>query len=176
MKRLALILRGPSGSGKSTFARAILSLCAEAIVCSADDFFLDAAGVYRFDPRLLGAAHATCFRRWVEAISPPFGRTPPLVVCDNTSATDTEIHPYALAADAFGVEVLVVNFIVSPSRAFARAQHGAPLGAIERQYDQCRKVLSFGRYELRLVEPSHTEAEALAARIVRGVSEGKVTW
>ena len=56
MKTLRII-RGPSGSGKSTFAKKNFP---DAFQCEADDYFIDADGIYRFDAKLLGKAHEAC--------------------------------------------------------------------------------------------------------------------
>ena len=42
------IMRGVPGSGKSTLAKRIQKQYPEAVKCSADDFFIDADGIYRW--------------------------------------------------------------------------------------------------------------------------------
>lgn len=114
-----MILRGVPGAGKSTWATRNFP---EAVVCSADHFFVDATGVYRFNPRLLGEAHGSCARRCIESMQ----AGAPVIVVDNTATTTMEVSPYVLLAQAFGYEAEVVTFLVDPAKAAARNTHGVP--------------------------------------------------
>jgi uridine kinase len=55
-----VLLRGPSGSGKTTYAHRVLGPSHAHCIVSADDFFTDNKGVYRFMPSLLNDAHKAC--------------------------------------------------------------------------------------------------------------------
>jgi hypothetical protein len=91
-----VVLRALSGSGKSTLARALtagLNDCGTppaAVVCSADDYFVErGGGVYAFDPALLPDAHAACRERVRESLLSGV----PLVVVDNTHTREFEYAP-----------------------------------------------------------------------------------
>lgn len=119
-----IILSGISGAGKSTY---IKKNHPNAIVCSADDFFM-IDGEYRFDPTKLGQAHATCFRKYLNQLSFATGYSPHSedIVVDNTNTTAMEISPYVLAAEAYGVEYEIVTLVVDPSIATKRNVHKVP--------------------------------------------------
>jgi predicted kinase len=125
MKKVT-IMSGVSGSGKSTFVARHLP---DAFVISADHFFVGADGAYRFDPRLLPAAHADCMRRFVAEVTA--GRDH--VVVDNTNTTAVEIAPYYSVARAFNAAVQLVRVSCDPAVAAARNRHGVPLASIEAQ-------------------------------------------
>ena len=180
MTALAIILRGPSGAGKSTFLNEIIAWAgpdegtrlpgAPVRVSSADAHFVGRDGVYRFRPSELQRAHAECFRSWVENLRAarfPTGTGPEFLVCDNTNATGTELNPYALAADAYGAEVLVVTLLAPLAVCAARATHGAPEHAIRRQLAACEEPPPFGRAEIVLRDPVPSVLSDVAYGIVR---------
>lgn len=113
------IMRGSPGSGKSTYANSI-----KGTVVSADQFFIDATGVYNFDPRRLGEAHRWCMRRFIDLLAE---RACEHVVVDNTNINIEDIAPYVAVAEAFGAETTVVQ--VEPANqqvAAMRNIHGVP--------------------------------------------------
>ena len=57
-----IIPRGGSGAGKSTW---IERTHPEALIFSADAFFINEEGVYGFDVTKLGEAHAWCFKSFI---------------------------------------------------------------------------------------------------------------
>lgn len=117
-----VIMRGGPGSGKSTFARErAAELGGLTVICSADDFFINAAGVYDFDPAWLGRAHGACLKRCVESI---VLRKP--VVIDNTNGSPNEMLPYLALCQAFGYSCEVIRVICDPEVAWARQTHGVP--------------------------------------------------
>lgn len=120
------VLIGAPGSGKSTWASGL-----GAVVCSADDHFIE-DGQYRFDPRLLGDAHAACFRKAVEAC----GARATNIVIDNTNTTAVEISPYVALGQAYGYEVVPVVFV-------ARGQniHGVPEERVREARDRIDGLL-----------------------------------
>lgn len=119
------LMQGVPGSGKSTWARTNLK---NPVVCSADDYFLDRHGVYHFDPTKLGKAHASCMRKFIEAL---INKKREIVV-DNTNTTVMEMAPYYLAAQAYDRSVTIVHFDIDPRIAAARNTHGVPAAAVER--------------------------------------------
>ena len=81
------IMRGCSGSGKSTY---IKNHFPDAYVCSADDFWLDKDGNYKFDLSKHGQSHAWCLRKFIDYLEKmrqdPYLLNPSsCIVVDNTN-------------------------------------------------------------------------------------------
>lgn len=137
-----IILCGVSGSGKSTYARREYS---GHVVCSADDYFMQPDGSYKWDPSKLDVAHGECFRAFVEAIQ----AGQPAVV-DNTNTMVTEISPYVIAARAYGMRHRIITIWVGPGdlhRAAARNKSGVPVQGIQRQYERLSHLQMQPRWE-----------------------------
>ncbi len=126
-------LSGVSGSGKSTYAKEHM-LPGEYVV-SADDFFTDpVTGEYKFDPALLGEAHAQCFRKFISALE----RSTANIWASNTNTTVPEIAPYHLASRAFGANFLLKTLYAEKGQLEACAErcvHSVPLATIQRQWE-----------------------------------------
>jgi hypothetical protein len=154
MKKV-IVMSGVSGSGKSTYAEKILNET-QGVKVSADHFFMK-DGVYAFDVAKLGAAHADCFRRFINFINETHFTTcdtkENVVVVDNTNCTEAEISPYMLASAAFGWEAEIITLVpkkslATPSEYFKmcnqrteyfkmcaqRNAHGVSLNVIENQW------------------------------------------
>jgi predicted kinase len=105
MKQL-IFLRGASGSGKTTFANFLAeNLKGKAI--SADDYFTNKKGEYKFDERLLGKAHKWCLSETERVFD--FVDT---VVIHNTSVDGVAIREYQNLAeklDAKFISLIVEN-------------------------------------------------------------------
>lgn len=142
-----VLLSGISGSGKSTYAARLVSspllprFRAPPIIFSADDFFVGLDGEYRYQPGLLGQAHGTCFRNFVEAILEArnqalvdnLARIPSMLILDNTNTTAIEMAPYAALAQAYDVPLEIHTLHVDIEKAVARQIHSVPRHAIEAQ-------------------------------------------
>jgi predicted kinase len=142
MKKV-LIMRGIPGSGKSTFAaKRVEEAQAQGVrteVCSADDYFLDSEGHYRFDANQLPAAHARSFKLFMLAVTlPPDGDL--LVVVDNTNTRAWELAPYIQLARTCGFDVEIVRFHADPSFVGPRNVHGCPQVAIDRMAKGMEKL------------------------------------
>jgi predicted kinase len=126
------ILCGISGAGKSTIAEQI-----GCEVCSADKFFMDDDGNYKFNPRFLSDVHTACLREYVELVR---GGKHSDVVVDNTNTTLSEIAPYAALALAYGWELLIRIVKCDVETAFARNVHGVPRETIEKQASRLSRL------------------------------------
>lgn len=139
-----VILSGVSGSGKSTKARTMWNELAAGTYCkvvSADDFFM-VDGEYKFDPSKLSAAHGACFKTFMDVLYFERGFYDLLVV-DNTNTTATEIAPYVLGAQAFGVEVEILTVMCETEDDLkvcaARNAHGVPFQGVMRQHTNLKR-------------------------------------
>jgi uridine kinase len=134
---LAIILRGKSGSGKSTLARNLAQLVHGAIVCEADEYFVNpTTKQYSFDAAQLGAAHHYCKLKFETALK----NRAPLVICANTNTTSKEYKFYLDKAKEYGytVNVLVVENVNDTQNI-----HGVPQEVLERQSQNLRQSIQF---------------------------------
>lgn len=130
MPKKVIILRGISGSGKSTYCKTHFP---DGLVVSADNFFIDEYGIYRFNPANLGAAHSTCFQQFVRGILNDEVKT---VIVDNTNTTLWEFKNYVDFAMINEDEIQVIRLVVSPEIAAARNQHGVPASKIQQMQNR----------------------------------------
>lgn len=131
MKRV-IILQGVSGSGKTTYAR---KLCrdfksdAATLIVSADHYFTDEMGRYRFNLSKIDQAHGQCFRQFIEAVQ--LGVVD-LVIVDNTNTRVAEIAPYMLSATSYGYAAEIHRLVCQPDVAAARGVHRVPATTVVR--------------------------------------------
>ena len=119
------VMRGVSGSGKSTWVRE--NATDDAIVASADEFFITEDGEYDFDPGQLGEAHDMCFAKVLDACCLEVD-----IFVDNTNMTLEEIAPYRMLARRYGYDIRYVRMKCPLDTAIERSEK-APAEAIERQ-------------------------------------------
>jgi predicted kinase len=135
-----IVLSGLPGSGKSYYTKKLENFKS----FSADDFFINEEGVYKFDHTKIGEAHAECFRKYVEYLQSEdeyarqYGLNGVPVVVDNTNLTAAEIAPYVAAANAYGWPVRIVNISCPPDVAFKRQTHNVPLAAYMHMFANFR--------------------------------------
>lgn len=146
-----VILSGISGSGKSTIAAALAANAenGKAVICSADDFFMQ-DGTYKFDFTKRGAAHAACLRKFVALITECEND----IVVDNTNTSAVEIAPYVALAAAYGVECEIVTILIDPVVAAQRNTHGVPEAGCKRMDAalRSRQLPPFWNVKLTMVE------------------------
>lgn len=127
-----IIMQGISGSGKSTYTRRIIAGLppgASFQVVSADHFFLDASGNYKFDPTRLGNAHLDCQKRFLEACQTGIDT----IIVDNTNLRLWEISPYRTIALLHGYDVRILRVCCEPKIAASRNNHGVPEKSVLNQ-------------------------------------------
>jgi predicted kinase len=137
-----IVLSGMPGSGKSHYTRGLKDI----EVFSADHFFINADGEYKFDHTKIGEAHAKCFRDYVEHLQHQRAECdknennnyPYPVVVDNTNLTAAEMAPYVQAANAYGWPVKIVTISCPPEVAFKRQTHNVPLAAYMHMFANFR--------------------------------------
>jgi predicted kinase len=163
MKAEVIVLRGVSGVGKSTFQKTFYP---EAIVCSADAYFINDKGEYHFDGSKLSEAHACCMRIFInsckklsengDARSWANYEAPrddyPIVVVDNTNISVIEIAPYIAVAQAYGIKSRIITLTVEkPETAAARNVHGVPDATVKtmmvRMMDAQQQFPSWWRHK-----------------------------
>ena len=158
-KMPVFLIRGIPGSGKSTFAKNLKSaLDSEnawqlARVFETDNFFVDPnTGEYKFESRLLGAAH-----NWNQAEVYRFCRdfdNAPCIVANSFTTLD-ELKPYREIAAEFGRPVCTITI-----KTVHQNVHGVPDYALQRMKD--RWVDCRGSYEVH----SDTAVPWIIANIV----------
>jgi predicted kinase len=126
-----IIMAGVPGSGKSTW---IKENHPDAIVCSADDYFV---GLGRnFDPSKLGEAHGECVRKFIDVVSGNImALEDPILIVDNTNTTVLEMAPYVAIASAYGVPVEIVEMDCPVGLAAKRNIHNVPMRTCLRMGD-----------------------------------------
>lgn len=91
IEKTVIILRGASGSGKSTLADTISRLGNGIVgVCTADDYFINEQGEYKFDYSKLNDAHRECenkFRNFIQ-------RETPVIIVANTNTRKKDFSFY----------------------------------------------------------------------------------
>lgn len=126
------LIRGVSGSGKSTLARFMLRY--GGFHYEADQYFINDAGEYIFDPNLLGVAHRWC-QDSVKVIMATVRKD---IVVSNTFTTEKELKPYIDLAKEYGYNVTTV---VVENRNNTESIHDVPQEIRKRQADRLRNSI-----------------------------------
>ena len=125
MKELILV-RGISGSGKSTVAELIIP---RNEVCSADDYFINGKGEYKFDVTKIKEAHQYCQTKCRLKMA----NDTPIVVVANTFTREWEMKEYYDLAESFGYRV---HSIIVENRHGSENVHGVPDETLQKQKDR----------------------------------------
>jgi predicted kinase len=133
--RVVYIMRGVPGAGKSTLAATLVP--GDSHVFSADNYFVQPDGSYKWDKSKLDAAHKQCIAELEDACVAGMG---PLVV-DNTHTRRSEMTAALQVAERYGYEVRVLELLPPVTgqkfneyvtACAARNVHGVPRESIER--------------------------------------------
>lgn len=122
-----ICLRGVSGAGKSHYLEKHFP---DAVVCSADHYFINEDGDYEFkDPDI---AHGKCLRKFIEIIQSNFhgDRNDSVLVVDNTNIALAQLAPYYEVAKAYGYSSEIIRIVCDPIVAACRNKHGVSLEKI----------------------------------------------
>lgn len=145
---LVVICRGIPGSGKSTYLKEHYP---KACVCSADAFFIQDDGEYRFNSTKLSEAHGKCLRDFIYFAQKDWEDL--VIAVDNTNTTATEIAPYYAIAQAYDATIHLVNFTCDPKVAAERNVHGVPLEACKRMHNRLTQSQLPSRWKFdRIIE------------------------
>eukprot|EP00288_Rhodomonas_lens_P015017 CAMPEP_0177703228 /NCGR_PEP_ID=MMETSP0484_2-20121128/7560_1 /TAXON_ID=354590 /ORGANISM="Rhodomonas lens, Strain RHODO" /LENGTH=1172 /DNA_ID=CAMNT_0019214569 /DNA_START=254 /DNA_END=3772 /DNA_ORIENTATION=- len=127
-----VIMRGLPGSGKSSLAWQLAQSAGEgrAEVCSADAFFEREEGGYQFSADGLAAAHAACWARFHGLAA----RHTPVIIVDNTHASQPEVQRYVDGAAEHGYSISVVETVCTGTADVAafqqRGRHRVPMASM----------------------------------------------
>ncbi len=124
MAKILVIMQGHSGSGKSTLAKHIANVI-DGIVLSTDDQFM-VDGVYQFDPKKLGEAHAANIKLAKEAMDR--GEN---VIIDNTNTQAWEAREYVRYAVSHDY---IIRFVKAEGN--FKNTHGVPDDVVQKMKDR----------------------------------------
>jgi predicted kinase len=130
--KIVVVLRGLPGTGKSTYAEKHYN---DAVVCSADSFFVNEEGKYEFDSRKLPQAHQHCLHLFIEAVI----NGEKVVVIDNTNTCIWEYENYIFLAEKLGYQIQVIRIRFEKSDIPVlekRNIHNVPIFAIEQMFER----------------------------------------
>ncbi len=142
------VMRGISGAGKSTLAKKLeldaIARGESAVICSADNYFLDDEGAYQFDGAKLGEAHKDCLSDFLVSIEDGID----LVIVDNTNINVEDMAPYVALGELFGYKVEILQVNTPAPVAMGRNIHGVPPKSVQRMDDLLSKVKVPSRYKV----------------------------
>lgn len=140
MKRV-YILRGLPGAGKSTvagmlaFSRDFHKLPGDrlAVVCSADEYFIQSDGSYNWQAVLLPTAHEACFEKFCRALYASVDT----IIVDNVNYRRAHFVRYIEQARKFNYEVTEITVgDLDVDRSVTNNTHGVPRETIERMVER----------------------------------------
>ena len=115
-----ILVRGLPGAGKSTLAHLF-----GVDVFEADDYFVGADGVYRFNADELPNAHRQCIDRTRAAMH----RDEPKIVVANTFTRTWEMTHYQTMASLYGYDV---HYVIVENRHNGKSIHNVPDDVVEK--------------------------------------------
>jgi len=137
--KLLVIIRGVSGSGKTTLAKKLLLKYGGFTVAEADQFMVDSAGNYSFNPKRLTFAHESCSNKVENAMS----NQENIIIVSNTSIQYWEMYNYVILAQKYGYDI---EFMESDTEwrynsriLHEKNHHQVPIASINRQLENFKK-------------------------------------
>ena len=130
-----IIMRGLPGSGKSTYVKENFD---DAVVCSADDFFIGKEGKYVFVPHKISEAHQDCWHYFIAFLFDKEER----IVVDNTNMCKWEYANYIKLAQEMGYTIRIICMAsglydeTTVLELVQRNTHGVGYDAIARMKDR----------------------------------------
>lgn len=120
-----ILIRGIPGSGKSTLAEKLAPLY-NAEIWEADQYFIDFAGTYQYDPAEIKNAHKWCQENTYQTL-----KQYQSVIVANTFIRKWELNPYLRMAE----ELDIIPTIIIMNNKFSSI-HNIPSAAIARMKSQ----------------------------------------
>lgn len=134
-RRVCVILRGLPGSGKSYLAYQIIEETVKnpaEHIFSADKFFINSRGQYKFEPEKIPTAHEFTQRQFTQGASQGMS---PLIV-DNTNMCYWEMYYYIQVAVQYGYHVEIMEpetpWKFAEGKLASKNQHSVPSETIKR--------------------------------------------
>ena len=128
-----ILIRGIPGAGKTTVAKGIRAMFFNqipapypAVHLEADQFFLDADGVYTYRRELIGEAHQWCQLSTLQAMKN--GRN---VIVSNTFTRYSEMLPYLHTAKEYDYKVQIIEV-----HGEFESVHNVPAETVKRMKDR----------------------------------------
>lgn len=122
------VLRGVPGCGKSTLAETLIRIADAASkttkVCSADQFWIDDDGEYKFDMRRLREAHEWCREQYSQALADGVE----FIIVDNTNTQLKEMQHYLEEGRGAGYRVTT---LIVENRHEGESTHNVPKFRLE---------------------------------------------
>lgn len=144
--KVMFVMRGLPGSGKSTLAKKISRTFNNAIICSADDYFINKDGIYEFQQHRLKDAHAECQANMAAAT-----KEVDTIIVDNTNVMYWEMRPYVVQAAQAGFHVVLAetktHWRLEPRKLAKLNSHGVKKDFLEKKvqsYDLYVPPMYFG--------------------------------
>lgn len=129
-----ILLRGVSGSGKNFTADFIKSLYPKTVIASADDYYTEKYGEYKWNYQEIGAAHEYCRNKFIKALE----NKVKVIICCNTNATEKQFNFYIETAKEYKYNVIS---LVVENRADTKNIHNVPEKSLELQAINIRNSL-----------------------------------
>ena len=131
LEKKLFLIRGLPGAGKSTFAKILVGLGSDFLICEADKYFTDKDGEYNFDPSKLKEAHERCIETVETYMKDSLVREEWYreIVVSNTFTREWEMEPYFELAEKYGYSVFC---IIVENRHGGKTVHGVPEDKIEQ--------------------------------------------
>lgn len=131
-----IIMQGQPGAGKSTYLR---NQHPEAKICSANDFFTDITGNYKFYASGIREAHNQCIRDFLFLVQKKENH----VAVDNTNVKLWELSTFVHIGAALGFDVHVIRCVCSFETALSRVQYDISKKAVKVMTNTMERPLEF---------------------------------